>query len=190
MRGAGLHMPRAGRRARKPRYVVLLDSGDTLVDEATEVKDVRGATLRAELIPGAAEMVRSLSERGYRIGLVADGFTDTFRNVFTQHGLLDLFSAMAISEEVGVCKPHPLIFRTALDAMGVKEPDYSRVVMVGNHIGRDIRGANGLGLVSVLLRWSPRRSKAPRDPSEVPAYTIDTPLELLDLMDRLEAEPV
>jgi HAD superfamily hydrolase (TIGR01549 family) len=180
-------MPEAFRYARQPSYTVLLDSGDTIVDEATEIKDWRGATQRAELIPGAAEMVRALAGRGYRIGLVADGFTDTFRNVLTQHGLLDFFSSMAISEEVGVNKPDPLMFRTALDAMGVAESDYGHVVMVGNHLGRDIKGANDLGLISVWLRWSPRRSKVPADASEVPAYAIDTPLELLDLLDRLEA---
>lgn len=173
---------------RRPRIVaVLLDSGDTLVDEATEVKDERGATQRAELVPGAAETVRELARRGYPIGLVADGFTDTFRNVFTQHGLLELFDAMSVSEEVGVQKPDPRMFRAALDRLGVAEADYGRVVMVGNHLGRDIKGANGLGLVSVWLRWSPRRSKVPADPSEVPTYIIDTPLELLDLLDRLEA---
>jgi HAD superfamily hydrolase (TIGR01549 family) len=175
------------KRSGAPRYVVLLDSGDTIVDEATEIKDPQGATLRAELIPGAAEMVRSLAGRGYRIALVADGPAATFRNVLTQHGLIHLFSAMAISEQVGVSKPDPLMFRTALDAMGVRESDYGRVVMVGNHLGRDIKGANALGLVSVLLRWSPRRSKVPADASETPAHVIDTPLELLDLMDRLEA---
>jgi HAD superfamily hydrolase (TIGR01549 family) len=168
---------------------VLLDSGDTLVDEATEVKDERGATLRAELIPGAAEMLRALAERGYPIGLVADGFTDTFRNVFAQHDLLGLFSVMVISEEVGVMKPDPRIFRTALDALGIGQADYGRVVMVGNHLGRDIKGANGIGLVSVWLRWSPRRSKVPADASEVPACTIDMPMDLLDLLVRLEAEP-
>ena len=170
------------------RWTVLFDCGDTLVDEATEVKDPRGATLRADLIPGAAEAVRELHRRGYRIGLVADGFTDTFRNVLTQHGLGDLFAAMAISEEVGVMKPDPRMFRAALEAMGVPESDYRRVVMVGNHLGRDIKGANELGLVSVWLRWSPRRSKVPADAGEVPAYAIDTPMELLDLLDRLEAE--
>lgn len=166
---------------------MLLDSGDTIVDEATEIKDGRGATLRAELIPGAAEMIHALRDRGYRIGLVADGPADTFRNVLTQHGLIDLFDAMAISEEVGVCKPDPRMFRTALDTLGVPESEYGGVVMVGNHLERDIRGANGLGLVSVHLRWSPRRSRVPADPSEAPAHTIDTPLELLPLLDRLEA---
>jgi putative hydrolase of the HAD superfamily len=179
-------MAEEGRRIRRI-HTVLLDSGATIVDEATEVKDERGATLRAELIPGAAQMIHALRDRGYRIGLVADGPTDTFRNVLTQHGLRDLFEVMATSEDVGVCKPDPRMFRTALDALGIPESDYGRVVMVGNHLERDIKGANGLGLVSVHLRWSPRRSKVPAGPGEVPAYTIDTPMELLQLLDRLEA---
>jgi putative hydrolase of the HAD superfamily len=180
-------MPETTGHARRRIRAVLLDSGDTVVDEATEVKDWRGATLRAELIPGAAEMVRELVRRGYRIGLVADGPADTFRNVLTQHGLIGLFDVMAVSEEVGVSKPDPLMFRAALDALGVRESEYSGVVMVGNNLGRDIKGANELGLVSVLLRWSPRRSKVPANASEVPAHTIDAPMELLDLLDRLEA---
>ena len=170
------------------KYTVLLDCGDTIVDEGTEVKDYRGATLKAELIPGADRMIRGLVEKGYTLGLVADGYVDTFRNSLTQHDLYHLFSAIAISEEVGVDKPDPKIFRAALDQLGIDEADYGRVVMVGNNLERDIKGANLLGIRSVFLTWSPRRTKTPADPSEVPTYWIETPEALLGLMDRLEEE--
>ena len=39
---------------------VLLDCGDTLVDEGTEIKDANGATLEADLIPGAADMAHKI----------------------------------------------------------------------------------------------------------------------------------
>lgn len=171
---------------RERRIIVLLDCGDTIVDEATEVKDERGATLRAELIPGAAEMVRGLVERGHRVGLVADGFTDTFRNVLTHFDLYHLFSARAISEEVGVSKPNARMFIAALEAMGVGPDRYRDVVMVGNNLERDIKGANLLGITSVFLSWSPRRSKTPADDTEIPDYTITTPTALLELVDLLE----
>ena len=58
--------------------------------------------------------------------------------------------------------------------------------MVGNHLARDIKGANQLGLVSVWLDWSPRRPKVPADPSERPCYTIKNPSDLLDLVASLE----
>ena len=167
---------------------MLLDCGDTIVDEGTEVKDSRGATLEADLIPGADRMVRGLVERGYTIALVADGYTDTFKNALTQHDLYHLFSAMAISEEVGVDKPDPRMFTVALEQLGIEEEDYGHVVMVGNNLERDIKGANLLGIKSIFLSWSPRRSKTPADPSEVPTYSIETPEALLGLMDRLEEE--
>ena len=41
---------------------ICFDFGDTLVDEASEVKDETFTTLRAELIPGAGRNGRSTSE--------------------------------------------------------------------------------------------------------------------------------
>ncbi|MFQ5435290.1 MAG: HAD family hydrolase, partial [Anaerolineae bacterium] len=87
---------------------ICFDFGDTLADEATEVKDETLTTLRAELIPGASEVVRTLKQRGYQLALVADGRSGTYRNVLTQHGLYNLFDAFAISEQVGVEKPDTL----------------------------------------------------------------------------------
>ena len=160
---------------------VCFDCGDTLADEATEVKDARGATLRADLIPGAADVVRELKRRGYPLALVADGPTATFANILTQHKLYGCFDAFAISEEVGVEKPNPRIFIHALAQLGIRREDYGRVIMVGNNLARDIKGANALGLISVWLDWAPRRAKTPADASEVPQYTIKTPAALLSL---------
>lgn len=170
-----------------PILAVCLDCGDTLVDEATEIKDENEVVQTADLIPGAAQMVRDLKRRGYPLALVADGPTGTFHNVLRHYELFDLFDALAISQEVGVQKPDARMFRHALDALGIAEADYGRVVMVGNHLGRDIKGANALGLISVWLNWSPRRPKIPADDTEVPQYTILAPAELLPLLERLEA---
>ena len=57
---------------------VCLDCGDTLVDEATEVKDALEVSQKADLIPGAGDLVRELKQRGYPLALVADGPTGTF----------------------------------------------------------------------------------------------------------------
>ncbi len=165
---------------------ICLDCGDTLVDEGTEVKDETGVSLRADLIPGAGQMVHTLRRRGYPLALVADGPAATFRNNLTPHGLYDLFDAYAISGELGVHKPHPRIFVHALEQLGIRRRDYGRVMMVGNNLERDIKGANALGLISVWLNWGPRRSKVPADASEVPRYTITTPLEILDVIEQLE----
>jgi len=172
----------AGRRVR----AVLLDCGDTLIDEGSEVKPDGHTSLRADLIPGAGELVRALKRRGYALALVADGPVATFVNNLGSHALYDLFDAYAISEVVGVSKPDAALFCHALDALGVAPADYGCVLMVGNHLGRDIKGANALGLTSVWLDWAPRRAKTPADATEQPDFTLKTPLELLDLLDRIE----
>lgn len=166
--------------------LICFDFGDTLADEATEIKDPAGVTLQAELIPGAAEVVRALHARGYPLALVADGYRDTYINVLGHYGLWDLFETRAISEQVGVEKPDPGMFRAVLDPLEIPESDYGRVVMVGNNLERDIRGANLLGLISVWLDWAPRRSKIPADSLEVPDYTIKLPLELLAVIETCE----
>ena len=165
---------------------ICFDSGDTIIDEATEIKDETETTLQAELIPGADKVLYELKRQGYKLALIADGPVGTFRNTLTQHGLYDLFDVYSISEEIGVDKPASRMFINALEQLSIQQEDYDRVVMVGNHLARDIKGANQLGIISVWLDWAPRRSKVPTDESEVPQYTIKTPLELLSVIESLE----
>ena len=169
----------------RPLRAICFDFGDTLADEATEIKDETQTTLRAELIPGAAELLYELKRRGVPLALVADGRPGTYYNVLTQHKVYDLFDAFAISEIVGVEKPDRRIFEHAFRQLGVTPQEYGRVMMVGNNLARDVKGANCLGLISVWLDWAPRRSKIPADEWEVPRYTIREPLQLLEVVNRL-----
>ena len=165
---------------------LFFDLGDTMMIEESEVKDAEGTTLRAELIPGMAEALRALRARGYPLALVADSRPNTPPNVLRQHGLLELFDCLAISEVVGASKPDARIFRTALDALGVAPPDYRRVVMVGNHLERDIAGANRLGLISVFFHWNDRRRSEPQTAEEAPDHTVTSIVELVALIERLD----
>ena len=173
------------KRTSKQKPVLFFDCGDTLIDEGTEVKDEHGISLDAELIPGGDVLIRTLAERGYTMALVADGYTDTFKNLLGKYGLYDYFSAYAISQEVGVCKPDPRMFLKVLDDLQISEEGRDNVWMIGNNLARDIKGANRLGLVSVWLDWAPRRSKIPADQWEIPNHTVKTPLEIIDLLDLL-----
>jgi len=165
------------------------DLGDTLMIEETEVKDETATTRSAELFPGTVEMLRTLKARGYLLALVADSRPLTPPNVLAQHGVLGLFDTLAISEVVGVSKPHPAIFRAALDTLGIVPADYGRVAMVGNHLERDIAGANRLGLVSIFYHANERRRTRPEGADETPDYTVHSAGELLALIDRIESEP-
>ncbi|WP_404404682.1 HAD family hydrolase [Pelagibacterium halotolerans] len=165
---------------------VLLDSGDTMVDEATEVRDDTDHVLKADLIPGAKEMIQALVKDGYRIALVADGLVQSFANVLGHHGISPHFEAEIISEVQGVDKPAAKMFESALEALGLTLDDAERVVMVGNHLGRDVKGANGMGITSIWLDWAPRRHKVPADPTEHPDYTITNPSQLPVVLAEIE----
>jgi FMN phosphatase YigB (HAD superfamily) len=180
----------------KARTLILLfDLGDTIMDEGTQVTDAGGTTLAAELIPGMADALRGFRATGHRLAIVADARPETPPNVLRQHGLLDLFETLAISEVVGatagvtsIDKPDPRIFRAALDALGIPEADYGRVVMVGNNLERDIVGANRLGLISVFFHWNERRRTQPLTADEMPRYKIGSAVELTELITRIAPE--
>lgn len=165
---------------------ICLDFGDTLADEATEIKDETFTTLHADLLPGAGDLMRALKRRGYKLALVADGRPGTYRNVLSRNGLYELFDVHTISEQLGVEKPHPRMFTHTLEQLGVLPQDYGRTLMVGNNLERDVSGANQVGMISVWIDWAPRRSKVPADASQIPGYTIKMPLELLNVIDQIE----
>ena len=167
---------------------LLFDLGDTIMDEATELKDGEETTLCADLIPGMADALRQFKAQGHRLALVADSRPDTPPNVLRQHGLYDLFDYLAISEVVGASKPDPLIFQAALDALDIPRSDYYRVAMVGNHLERDVAGANRLGLISIFFHWNERRRTQPLVDEEQPRYTVSSASELMALIEQLEQE--
>lgn len=165
---------------------VLLDFGDTLADQGSEERDAGGLMTGVALIPGARELLDGLLARGLPLGLVVDGDPDENRIARVRLGLEGRFDAIAISGDVGVSKPAPELYLCALSQLEVDEEDFGRVVMFGNRLERDVKGARRLGLVAVWLDWSPRYAKKPREPDEVPHFTVTEPLGLLAVLDELE----
>lgn len=170
------------------KLIIFTDIGDTIIDEGTEIRNAEGVVVKADCIPGAAETYLRLHGEGYPIVMVADGLTASFRNLMALHGLTNIFSAWIISEEVGEDKPSAKMFDAAFSALGLSAEDKKRVVMVGNNVVRDMRGASRFGLRSVLLDWSKRRPFDAELPEDVPTYRIHQPGELPALCERLNAE--
>jgi FMN phosphatase YigB (HAD superfamily) len=172
-------------RARRQIWAVLLDLGDTLMLETSEEKDPAETTLRADLFPGTVDLVRWLRRSGYLVGLVADTRPGSARNVLRQHGIHEAFDVLVISEELGTSKPDPAMFLAAMRAFGLRRSEADRVVMVGNRLDRDVRGANDLGLVSVLVRHNDRYPARSSDPRDAPTHTIGAIGELETLLRSL-----
>ncbi|MBD0381909.1 HAD family hydrolase [Paenibacillus sedimenti] len=170
------------------KLIVFLDCGDTIIDEGTEIRDEHDVVIQADVIPGADLMVKTLAERGYILALVADGRAQSFKNMLTQNGVYDYFTTMIYSETIKASKPSPRMFKAAIGALDLSEQDCYRIVMVGNNLSRDVKGANQMGITSIFLNWTSRYPKVHADESEIPDYTINNPMELIDLVEKLNEQ--
>lgn len=170
----------------KKNLIIFTDSGDTIIDESTQVYDDRETVLRADFIPGAGEVLKQLKDEEYRIALVADGTWESFQNVYRENGLGYCFEEWIVSEVVGEQKPARSMFDTAMEKMGLTDADKPFIVMIGNNLKKDVAGANRYGITSVWLDWSPRYFHTVEEPDWQPDYTVKTPEELKALIEELE----
>jgi REG-2-like HAD superfamily hydrolase len=114
-------------------------------------------------VPDALE---DLVARGLRLALVSN-WSDRLPGLLEALGLRRFFEVLAVSAVVGRAKPHPAIFRAALDPMGVAP---QRALHVGDREDNDLAGARRAGLAAWLLDREGRRPPSPevvRDLGEV-----------------------
>ena len=100
------------------------------------------------LFPGALDVILALRERGCKLGIVTNGFAATHNEKVDRAGLRPYVDALFLADEMGMVKPDPEIFRFACRTLG-SEP--VRTAMVGDRYDRDIIGAGGIGLFTVLI---------------------------------------
>lgn len=100
--------------------------------------------------PEVPEVLGLLRDHGIKVGIVTNAYQPMWvRDVeIAQHGLLDYFPDCRISAaDVGYLKPHPAIFKAALDQLNI-EP--GEAVFVGDNPTADVAGAQAAGLQAVL----------------------------------------
>jgi putative hydrolase of the HAD superfamily len=102
---------------------------------------------RFALLEGALETLDTLRGRGLTVGLISN-WDHRLHGILRGLDLVDRLDPIIISCDVGVEKPDPAIFRTALQAAGVR-PD--EALMIGDSPGPDIEGARAAGLWTLLL---------------------------------------
>lgn len=118
---------------------------------AEVAKSYSGAILHAppSAMAGAPEAVARLAER-FRLGLICNtGATPgaTVRLLLQRSGIqIDAFQTMFFSNENGIAKPNPAVFRRVLGQMGVAP---SEAVHVGDHLQTDVRGALAVGMRAI-----------------------------------------
>ncbi len=164
--------------------VIFTDCGDTIIDESTQVFDSEKIVTTAEEIPGGVKMIRTLHNLGYTIVLVADGEAQSFKNILQKHEIYDCFHSLIYSECITVQKPNARMFKAAMGAAELTNADTKRIMMLGNNLKKDIKGANNMDIISVHIDWSPRYFPAPTAEDEIPDYTISLPMDFVELVEE------
>lgn len=99
------------------------------------------------LMPDADRVVRYLASK-YPLTIVSNGFKEVQYYKFEHSGLSDCLTHTLVSDEIGINKPQPEIFRIALERNGVKADE---VIMIGDSYSSDIAGAKAAGIDQIWL---------------------------------------
>lgn len=131
-----------------------------------------------ELEPDADIVLKELKLKGAKIAAVTNGFKEVQYRKLTNSNILHYLDAVVISEEVGVHKPNPAIFRMALELLCGKD-EYLKdtagiknmTIMVGDDFANDIEGAQIFGIDQFY--YNPKHKECDGGPTYMSDKLID-----------------
>jgi putative hydrolase of the HAD superfamily len=135
---------------REQRLELALEQASVAADAQLPAAIVRGyfenyhAGMR--LLPGAKRLLKT-AER-YRTCLISNGQSEQQREKLRRLSIDTSFDHILISEEIGLRKPDPAIFRRALD---LTDANPEQAVMIGDNAIADIAGAAALGIRTIWV---------------------------------------
>ena len=129
--------------------------------------------------PEALPVLRTLRERGYRMGIIANQCLGSEARL-ERFGLREFFEVICASAEEGVEKPDPEIFLRALARAGCAPEN---AVMIGDRADNDVAPAKALGMQTVLIRQGYGGYDTIHHEGEIPDLTVDNLPELLEIFE-------
>ncbi len=103
----------------------------------------------AATLPGALQICAYLKERGYDLYIVTNGTPQTQYRRLDDSGLSRYFLDIFVSESTGSQKPQPEYFNYCFAR--IREQDRARMLLIGDSLSSDIRGANNVGIGACWL---------------------------------------
>jgi putative hydrolase of the HAD superfamily len=103
---------------------------------------------RMQLFPEALQCLQQWRARGIPLALVTNGDAREQRWKIETYGLAPYFDAMVIEGEFGAGKPDEIVYRHALQALGVRADE---AWMVGDHLEFDVDAPQRLGVRGVWV---------------------------------------
>jgi len=138
-----------------------------------------------QVFPEVGEVLAQLSAAGVRLGLISNIWISgpIIREHLDMLGLLRPFESVVLSSEVGLVKPHRVLFDVALSQLGVS-PD--EAWYVGDNPHADVAGAKAVGMGAVLVERPDDRRPRPTPSGDFAPYDGPAPdLVIRDLREVL-----
>jgi len=127
----------------------------TKVIDALAISYIDELPLDNHLFNGAELILNYLTEK-YILHIITNGFEEVQLLKLKNSGIKKYFFTVTTSEEVGVKKPNPMIFTSALKKANVNA---SNSIMIGDTFEADILGAESVGMKTLF--YNHRKSKIP-----------------------------
>ena len=123
-------------------------SEDTSIAKAMAIEFSHQLSLSTDYFEGVEETLSELKKH-YQIDLITNGILTTQIPRIQNSSLKNFLDHVFISEEMGYSKPNIEYFKTALNLAEVK--DKSKVLVIGDSLSSDIKGANNAKLDCVWI---------------------------------------
>ena len=101
-----------------------------------------------DLVEGAFELLEYLSEKGYILHILSNGFEEVTYRKCELSGIKNYFKTITSADEINIRKPHPEIYRYALDKAHAK---IEESMMIGDDWIADVEGGKSFGLKVVFF---------------------------------------
>jgi putative hydrolase of the HAD superfamily len=101
------------------------------------------------LLDGATDVLQYLYGR-YQLHIITNGFAEVQALKLKNSNISQYFHTVTTSEEVGLKKPHPVIFKTALEKASVLP---QKSIMIGDTFEADIMGAEKVGMHTLFFNY-------------------------------------
>ena len=107
------------------------------------------------LLDGAIAILDYLKDK-YALHIITNGFKEVQHIKLKNSGISSYFKTVTSSEEVGLKKPNPVVFKTAIENAGVFKEN---ALMIGDSFEADILGAQAFGMKTLFYNY--RQEKVP-----------------------------
>ncbi len=155
-----------------------MDFGDTVVveEEGKKLSD-----MDLEIVEGVEAFLSEFSTKCPIIILsnTIHSREADIQSLLEQLNFSQYFHRVITSLDMGVAKPDPKLYKIALDALNLNPEE---VVMIGDRLDTDIKGAVDSGLSSIYLHWRDRHDEKSKNLNIVPTVEVKNYNELSEFL--------